>query len=348
MRTEADQEELRKWLNEIGDASTGSWIKQGRNYVNKLEVKPANIVHTLEEAINFCFPPGLFVDPLNNADYAAKNAILCPTNNEVSHINDLAIEKMYGTLREIVSFNEPLEPADNYHGFRSDFNMEAIENETPSGMPPHILKLKVSFPFLLTFCLLFQVGAPVMLIRNLDLSQGLCNGTRMQVLKITDNMLICRILSGPRADSKQTYMIPRVKFEYGHAAHHRGLRFRRIQFPIRPCFAMTINKVTDLLITLSNAFQSQGQTLKKMALVLNRKQCFSHGQVYVAMSRVTSIDGIRVFSPQTCKGDTNYIHNVVWHELHDGAAIPRIVDEPEPNRRLEFPEADSDEDVYFD
>ena len=86
-----------------------------------------------------------------------------------------------------------------------------------------------------------------MLIRNLDLSQGLCNGTRMQVVKITDNMLVCRILSGPRADSQQTYMIPKVKFEYGNAAHHRGIRFQRIQFPVRPIFAMTINKVISFL-----------------------------------------------------------------------------------------------------
>ena len=86
-----------------------------------------------------------------------------------------------------------------------------------------------------------------MLIRNLDLSQGLCNGTRVQVVKITDNMLVCRILSGPRADSQQTYMIPKVKFEYGNAAHHRGIRFQRIQFPVRPIFAMTINKVISFL-----------------------------------------------------------------------------------------------------
>ena len=85
-----------------------------------------------------------------------------------------------------------------------------------------------------------------------------------------------------------------------------------------------------------------------MALVLNRKQCFSHGQVYVAMSRVTSINGIRVFSPQTCKDDTNYIYNIVWHELHEGATRPRRQAEPHVDRRLEFPDEELDEDIYFD
>lgn len=82
-----------------------------------------------------------------------------------------------------------------------------------------------------------------MLIKNLDVSQGLCNGTRMQILKMTSENLYCRILTGPRAHSQQIYIIPKVKFEYGKAPQHRGSKFRRIQFPVRPCFAMTVNKV---------------------------------------------------------------------------------------------------------
>jgi hypothetical protein len=86
-----------------------------------------------------------------------------------------------------------------------------------------------------------------MLIRNLDIMQGLCNGTRMQVMKMTDENLFCRIISGPRANLDQMFIIPRIKFEYGTKKYHKGLKFRRIQFPVRPCFAMTINKVWFIL-----------------------------------------------------------------------------------------------------
>ena len=56
-----------------------------------------------------------------------------------------------------------------------------------------------------------------------------------------------------------------------------------------------------------------------MGLALRDRQCFSHGQVYVAMSRVTAMGGIKVFSPNTRTNDGRaVIVNVVYHELLDG------------------------------
>lgn len=60
-----------------------------------------------------------------------------------------------------------------------------------------------------------------------------------------------------------------------------------------------------------------------MCLVLPHKQCFSHGQVYVAFSRVKTIDGIRIFSPKTCRGNSRYIKNTVYTELLDENDRPR-------------------------
>ncbi|KAL3112928.1 hypothetical protein niasHT_012497 [Heterodera trifolii] len=229
-------------------------------------------------------------NPLANADAIANNAVLCPTNNDVQYINEIALARMSGDAKGFPSIDEPLEPNEELHNFRTDFNIEAVHNEMPSGMPPHKMVLKV--------------GTPVMLVRNLDVTQGLCNGTRLQVMRMAEDCLFCRILTGPRADAGHVIVLPRIQFEYGRGRHHRGLRFRRLQFPVRLCFAMTINK-------------AQGQTLQRMALVLNGKQCFSHGQVYVAMSRVTKMDGIKVFAPYCQSGDETFINNVVYHELLD-------------------------------
>ena len=72
----------------------------------------------------------------------------------------------------------------------------------------------------------------------------------------------------------------------------------RKQFPIKLCFAMTVNK-------------SQGQTLGIVGLDL-RTAAFTHGQLYVAMSRVTNVANLAILSNTAFPVITQ---NVVYLEL---------------------------------
>ena len=76
---------------------------------------------------------------------------------------------------------------------------------------------------------------------------------------------------------------------------------KRKQFPVRPAFDITANK-------------AQGQTLKKIGIFL-QQPFFSHGQLYVAMSRVGSRDSLRIFLSRDSPDDVVHTHNVVYPEV---------------------------------
>ncbi len=107
-------------------------------------------------------------------------------------------------------------------------------------------------------------------------------------------MLECRLLSGNNAG--KTVFIPRITINADTA--ELPIAFSRRQFPVRLAFAMTINK-------------SQGQSVTYVGLDLHTP-IFSHGQLYVALSRCTSGQRIQVLFPDTEKG-TNTL-NIVYPE----------------------------------
>jgi ATP-dependent DNA helicase PIF1 len=95
-------------------------------------------------------------------EYFRKRVILAPRNREVSLINAMVLN--YLPSAQVDFFNadsiEDMEVANTYPS-------EFLNTLEISGMPSHKLP--------------FKIGAPVMLLRNLDPSVGLCNGTRLIV-----------------------------------------------------------------------------------------------------------------------------------------------------------------------
>jgi ATP-dependent DNA helicase PIF1 len=76
--------------------------------------------------------------------------------------------------------------------------------------------------------------------------------------------------------------------------------FARKKFPLQLAYAMTINK-------------SQGQTLSHVGLHLT-DVVFSHGQFYVAFSRVKALANIKVQLLDTMHGWIGLMRNVVYEE----------------------------------
>jgi len=109
--------------------------------------------------------------------------------------------------------------------------------------------------------LILRVGTLIMLLRNFK-PLKLCNGTRFKVKALHRNIVEATILTG--FAKGETVFVPRIPL----IPSDHPFEFKRLQFPLKVCFSMTINK-------------SQGQTLKFAGIIL-RENCFSHRQFYVA------------------------------------------------------------------
>ena len=77
-----------------------------------------------------------------------------------------------------------------------------------------------------------------MLMRNLNPSLGLCNGTRLICKSLSNHLIEAEIITG--VHSNETVLIPRISFIPSDT--QLPFEFKRRQFPVRPAFAMTINK----------------------------------------------------------------------------------------------------------
>jgi ATP-dependent DNA helicase PIF1 len=213
------------------------------------------IVESIDQLKEVVFPN--IEEHFQNPKWLCERAILAPKNSQVNKINYDLLQTLpgEGIIYKSIDTVPDVSQAVNYP-------TEFLNSLEPPGVPPHRLELKV--------------GAPIMLLRNMD-PPKLCNGTRLVVKKMMPHLLEATIISGS-AQGEQVF-IPRIPI----IPTDMPFEFKRLQFPIKHSFAMTINK-------------SQGQTLKVVGLQL-QEPCFSHGQLYVATSRVGSKKNLFVLCP---------------------------------------------------
>jgi len=149
-----------------------------------------------------------------------------------------------------------------------EFLTEFLNSLEVSGLPPHLLSLKF--------------GAPIIILCSLD-PPRVTNGTRCIITWLSANTIDAKISCGIHAD--HNIGIPQIPLIPSNSM--LPFEFRCVLFPVVLCFAMTINK-------------SQGQTFKAVGVDMTDKS-FTHGMLYVALSRVGSPDCLTLLVWRTVK-----------------------------------------------
>nr|GEV65137.1 DNA helicase [Tanacetum cinerariifolium] len=149
------------WLLDIGDGKTGRPAEEDPKNTSWIDIPASYCLTPDEQGLSKLIDFIYDQSTLHtpSAMTLQQKAIVCPKNETADIINSKVLDMVPG---EIEHLNTPKLP----------------------GFPPHHLELKV--------------GAPVMLLRNVNLAKGLCNGTRMIVRQLMTKLIEVHIIMGKR------------------------------------------------------------------------------------------------------------------------------------------------------
>ncbi|KAK9057542.1 hypothetical protein SSX86_022378 [Deinandra increscens subsp. villosa] len=288
-------QEFNKWLLDMGAGRLPAIALPDETEASWITIPTDLLIHVfdlpVESILSSTFPD--LESNISDHRYLQERCVLCPTNDEVDEVNLCVLEKLTGELHELLSADEICESTNNIEDMRAMYFVEFLNTFQFLGIPNHVLQLKV--------------GAPVLLLRNINLEKGLCNGTRLVVTQTTRRVIEAVVISGTHIGD--TAFIGRIDMTPRTTAW--SFQFRRRQFPLKVCFAMTINK-------------SQGQTFKNVCAYL-KQSVFTHGQLYVVASRVTSPNGLRFYIDNNGKCDNNLTKNIVYREVFQNLPIINVM-----------------------
>eukprot|EP00918_Siedleckia_nematoides_P046973 GHVU01102940.1.p1 GENE.GHVU01102940.1~~GHVU01102940.1.p1 ORF type:complete len:588 (-),score=31.88 GHVU01102940.1:263-2026(-) len=273
MRMVGTSEETRAYIRWVQDMGNGRLQTQPRQDIMLHQGTTGPLC--MNTAVDWTYPD--FAARYMEPEYLRERLLMTPLHESRKQLNEMMCDMIPEV--ETISYSTCQVSAD-WTVMHYTVSPEYLASLEPPNFPPHELRLKR--------------GMVVMLLRNLDAPNGLCNGTRLIVVEVKRHpwLLVARFLNDPA----RTVYIPRIALNVDADAF--GFEWSRRQFPVMPGYAVTINK-------------AQGQTVEHAGVYLST-EVFGHGFLYVAATRCRNPDRIRFFVQDHERGMTV---NIVIREV---------------------------------
>ena len=161
--------------------------------------------------------------------YLMQRSILAPKNIDVDEVNNAILESLFEESHTYLSANF-LTPTKEGASVAAGVSMDSL-------YPVEFLNT-LQFSDITNYELELKVGVPILLLRNLNQSMGLCNGTKLIVKRLGQRVIEVEIITGNNV-GKHVF-IPHIIMSPSGTDWPFVLCC--LQFPTRVAFAMTINK----------------------------------------------------------------------------------------------------------
>ena len=276
MRQDPGQTELLQLLDDLRSSQAG--------------LSPSSIA-----ALRSRFLPGLIEDVVDTVDKfvgcdSQSGMVVTFTNARASRYNQLILSRRVSQSDGVPkTYDALLLVADScsYHASRH------MDQHEPGHHTPFSVSVASAterrilfgafrahhFNTIIPFSLSLAPGARVMLLQNLDVSAGLINGARGTYLQALPNDDALEVLFDCQPPDSPPTVVTRTRSVTYPMANGREIFV--YQFPLKLSWAVTAHK-------------AQGQSLDRVAIDIS--ECaFAHGSLYVALSRVRTLDSLLLF-----------------------------------------------------
>ncbi|KAL3652345.1 hypothetical protein CASFOL_002026 [Castilleja foliolosa] len=172
------------WLLSIGDDLLGEQDVKDPQNTRHVQIPTQYLIDASENKlislIYFIYDRSTLNNP--SPGTLSTRAIVCPTNDTSDEINKLVLTLTPGDCKVYSSYDVMVPHSGNHTDLEALYPQEYLNQLSFPGMPPHELTLKIN--------------TPIILIRNINQTLGLCNGTRLIVTQLLTRIIEAQIITG--------------------------------------------------------------------------------------------------------------------------------------------------------